>query len=91
MARRLVEAGVRFVEVTMGGWDHHRNLKESLSNSCSAIDKPIAGLLADLQGTAAQRQMPGPGARLGPPARMRAAHGSQRSDPAELCSYDAVI
>ena len=34
----------------MGGWDHHRNLKESLSNSCSAIDKPIAGLLADLQG-----------------------------------------
>ena len=50
MARRLVEAGVRFVEVTMGGWDHHRNLKESLSNSCSAIDKPIAGLLADLQG-----------------------------------------
>jgi uncharacterized protein (DUF1501 family) len=35
--------------VTMGGWDHHRNLKESLTNSCKAIDKPIAGLLADLQ------------------------------------------
>ncbi len=32
----------------MGGWDHHRNLKESLTNSCRAIDKPIAGLLADL-------------------------------------------
>lgn len=48
LARRLVEAGVRFVEVTMGGWDHHRNLKESLTNSCAAVDKPIAGLLADL-------------------------------------------
>jgi hypothetical protein len=50
LARRLIEAGVRFVEVTMGGWDHHRNLRESLTNSCTAIDKPIAGLLADLQG-----------------------------------------
>lgn len=49
MARRLIEAGVRFVEVTMGGWDHHRNLKESLTNSCTAIDKPIAGLLEDLK------------------------------------------
>lgn len=48
LARRLVEAGVRFVEVTMGGWDHHRNLKESLTGSCAAVDKPIAGLLADL-------------------------------------------
>lgn len=49
LARRLVEAGVRFVEVTVGGWDHHRNLTESLTNSCAAVDKPIAGLLADLQ------------------------------------------
>ena len=49
LARRFLEAGVRFVEVTMGGWDHHRNLKEVLTNSCSAIDKPIAGLLQDLK------------------------------------------
>ncbi len=49
LARRFLEAGVRFVEVTMGGWDHHRTLKDSLTNSCSAIDKPIAGLLADLK------------------------------------------
>jgi hypothetical protein len=48
LARRLIEAGVRFVEVTMGGWDHHRTLKDSLTNSCTAIDKPIAGLLQDL-------------------------------------------
>jgi hypothetical protein len=48
LARKFVEAGVRFVEVTAGGWDHHRNLKEALANSCAAIDKPIAGLLQDL-------------------------------------------
>ena len=33
----------------MGGWDHHRNLQESLTNSCGAVDQPIAGLLADLE------------------------------------------
>lgn len=49
LARKFVEAGVRFVEVTLGGWDHHRNLKDALTNSCSAIDKPIAGLLQDLK------------------------------------------
>jgi hypothetical protein len=49
LARRLVEAGVRFVEVTSPGWDHHRNLKESLANKASSTDKPIAGLLADLK------------------------------------------
>jgi hypothetical protein len=49
LARRFLEAGVRFVEVTMGGWDHHRTIKDSLSASCAAIDKPIAGLLEDLK------------------------------------------
>jgi hypothetical protein len=49
LARRLVEAGVRFVELAMPGWDHHRNLKDALTNSCTAIDKPIAGLLEDLK------------------------------------------
>ncbi|MBM3979426.1 MAG: DUF1501 domain-containing protein [Planctomycetes bacterium] len=49
LARRLVEAGVRFVEVTMGGWDHHSGIKSALTSSCRAIDKPIAGLLDDLQ------------------------------------------
>jgi hypothetical protein len=49
LARRFIEAGVRFVEITLPGWDHHRTLKDSLTNSCRAIDKPIAGLLADLK------------------------------------------
>lgn len=48
LARKLVEAGVRFVEITSRGWDHHQNLEESLRNSCGAVDKPIAGLLEDL-------------------------------------------
>ncbi|MBI1832390.1 MAG: DUF1501 domain-containing protein [Planctomycetes bacterium] len=49
LARRLLEAGVRFVEITSSGWDHHSKIRTSLTNSCRAIDKPIAGLLADLQ------------------------------------------
>ena len=49
MARRLVESGVRFVEVTHGNWDHHANLETALPERCSEIDKPIAGLLEDLQ------------------------------------------
>jgi hypothetical protein len=49
MARRLLEAGVRFVEVCHGGWDQHRNLKEDHAKHALAVDKPIAGLLADLE------------------------------------------
>jgi hypothetical protein len=49
IARRAMEAGVRFVEVTSIGWDHHRDLKQRMTASCKAIDKPIAALLADLQ------------------------------------------
>jgi hypothetical protein len=49
LARKFVEAGVRFVEVTSGGWDHHQNLKAALEGRCESIDKPIAGLLADLK------------------------------------------
>jgi hypothetical protein len=48
MARRLLEAGVRFVEVCHGGWDQHRNLKEDHGKHAGATDKPIAGLLHDL-------------------------------------------
>ena len=49
LARRMVESGVRFVEVGVGGWDHHTQLAEKLPASCEAVDKPIAGLLADLK------------------------------------------
>lgn len=49
MARRFVEAGVRFVEITHGGWDHHFRLSTQLPLKCREIDKPIAGLLQDLK------------------------------------------
>jgi hypothetical protein len=48
-ARRLIEAGVRFVELTHGNWDHHRNIDEDLPARCREIDQPIAGLLTDLK------------------------------------------
>jgi len=49
LARRFVEAGVRFIEITSGQWDHHQNLKTALGNKALSIDKPIAGLLHDLK------------------------------------------
>jgi hypothetical protein len=49
LARRFVEAGVRFVEITSGQWDHHQNLKTALGNKAQSVDKPIAGLLKDLK------------------------------------------
>jgi uncharacterized protein (DUF1501 family) len=55
VARRLVERGVRFVEVLCpptGGdrWDQHSNLRVGHANNARAVDRPIAGLLRDLKG-----------------------------------------
>jgi hypothetical protein len=49
IARRLLEKGVRFVQVWHGGWDHHSNLETSLTKKAEEIDKPIAALLTDLK------------------------------------------
>ncbi|MFT5127082.1 MAG: hypothetical protein ACI8W8_000682 [Rhodothermales bacterium] len=49
LARRSVEAGVRFVEIPHQNWDHHRNLAQDLPARCKEIDQPIAALLADLK------------------------------------------
>lgn len=55
IARRLVERGVRFVQIYHGGghqqqnWDAHNGVEENLKIHCPEIDKPIAGLLADLK------------------------------------------
>jgi hypothetical protein len=48
MARRLSEAGVRFVEVCQPGWDHHNNLHKGLIDRCGSVDRPTAALLTDL-------------------------------------------
>jgi hypothetical protein len=48
MARRLSEAGVRFVEICQPGWDHHNNLHKGLIDRCGSVDQPTAALLSDL-------------------------------------------
>jgi len=49
IGRRFVEAGVRFIELSHGNWDHHQRLRDQLPDKSNEIDKPIAGLLADLK------------------------------------------
>jgi hypothetical protein len=49
LARRFIESGVRFVELTHGNWDQHFRLRAQLPSNCNEIDKPIAGLLTDLK------------------------------------------
>ena len=53
-ARRLVEQGVRFVQIYDGGgggggWDAHSKLKDNHTRNCKRVDKPIAGLINDLK------------------------------------------
>jgi hypothetical protein len=48
LARRLVEAGVRFVTLTFGGWDHHANIEPAMKNQLPIIDAGIASLVDDL-------------------------------------------
>ena len=53
LARRLVERGVRFVQVfdapANNAWDQHGGLRENLPKRCAAVDQPIAALLTDLK------------------------------------------
>jgi hypothetical protein len=52
LARRMIESGVRFVQLYSGntnGWDAHENVLENHSQHCAATDKPVAGLLRDLK------------------------------------------
>ena len=55
LARRLVERGVRFVQIYSGGadqqlsWDAHSSLRANLEQHCPEIDQPVAGLIKDLE------------------------------------------
>jgi uncharacterized protein (DUF1501 family) len=49
LARRLVERGVRIVELFDEGWDHHSGIAANLPRKCKQTDKPIAALLSDLR------------------------------------------
>jgi uncharacterized protein (DUF1501 family) len=50
VARRLLERGVRFIEIVSNGWDQHGDLQNLHAKNARAIDRPIAGLLKDLKG-----------------------------------------
>jgi uncharacterized protein DUF1501 len=49
LARRLVEVGVSFVEVTLGGWDTHQNNNERVRRLCGQVDPAMSTLVTDLQ------------------------------------------
>ena len=49
LARRLVERGVRVVQVNVGGYDHHMDIKNAMTRTAGRYDQPIAALLTDLK------------------------------------------
>jgi uncharacterized protein (DUF1501 family) len=49
VARRLVERGVRFVQVSVGGYDHHSDIKNAMTNTAARYDQAFSGLLTDLK------------------------------------------
>lgn len=49
LARRLVEAGVRFVSLTYGGWDHHDRIDNGFRGQAPDLDKALAALVTDLE------------------------------------------
>ncbi len=49
LARRLVERGVRFVQIMDQGWDHHGSIFTNLPRKAEQVDRPVAALLADLK------------------------------------------
>ena len=49
LARRMVERGVRFVNIIYASWDHHSKLDPELSYNAGAVDQPIAALIKDLK------------------------------------------
>jgi uncharacterized protein (DUF1501 family) len=49
LARRLVEHGVRFIQIDHGNWDHHTDINVRIPSRCKAMDQPVAGLIQDLK------------------------------------------
>ena len=49
LARRLIERGVRFVQLYDQGWDHHGSVFSGIRRKCQTVDKPIAALIKDLK------------------------------------------
>ena len=49
LARRMVERGVRYVQLLHGSWDDHRQLTEKIKKNCDMTDQPVGALLTDLK------------------------------------------
>lgn len=49
LARRLVESGVRFVQIFVQGWDHHAGIYKKLKSKCDQVDQGTAALITDLK------------------------------------------
>ena len=49
LARRLVERGVRFVQLYHRGWDHHGGIKKNMVGTAGEVDRPAAALVQDLK------------------------------------------
>ncbi len=49
LARRLVEKGIRFIEVASGGWDMHNDIDDGMTDKGAELDTALAALLADLE------------------------------------------
>ena len=49
LARRMVERGVRFVNIVYASWDHHSNIPQELPYNAGCVDQPIAALITDLK------------------------------------------
>ena len=91
MARKLVERGVRFIELYSGagsGWDAHNDLEGNHTKYCGSTDKPIAGLLADLKARGMLERYAGRlGRRIRPNALQRTDH-RPRPQPVGLHDVD---
>lgn len=49
LARRMVERGVRFINIVYASWDHHSGLDKELTYNATVVDQPIAALIKDLK------------------------------------------
>ncbi|GIT28232.1 MAG: hypothetical protein Ct9H300mP1_02780 [Planctomycetaceae bacterium] len=57
LARRMIERGVRFVQLFHSDWGHHLDLDKLLKVDCRKTDRPAAALFTDLNSAAARRTL----------------------------------
>ena len=96
IARRLVERGVRFIQLYSGGghqqesWDAHYGLHENHSLHCAETDKPMAGLIEDLKARGLFDSTLVVGRRLGACRSRNRASGAITIRTASRCGWQAA-